>query len=514
MLEEKVEKYFTTPYTSINLEAFLTKDVFNNLKERKYQDIVKFPPMNEFIPKNMEIVEYDAKFQHPAKVEIGSVKTQVWYQADDKYKVPKANICLLFVFNLNAELSNSAYLNIIIDYLDALFEERIGYQGLKAGMEYRFEKFDYFGIQISLYGFSSKILDFLCKIIEFMYKTIQELDETLFKMILENRIKYYEKEFEDAEKQTQNYLKGILIKHSNFPEEIHEWLKTSANFEDFVKFTQNLLKSKLSHNLIYYHGNLTVTDVSNNAITIEKMIHASSIINLEPFELKKSLARIPIKLASGEVLKLYKQQAKNVNNKNGIVIYYVDLAADNVKNRTLSNMLNQLLDSEIFDELRTKQQIGYISNSYSKTYSDLRLGNEIWVTSTKLKVEEILDKIKKFLDNFVEVFMKKFSDKDFEELKQSMISIRAQPYLSIEEISSLNWGEILDQTYVFQRKVEETEILTNLTNKEFIEWVTIHLADQTQHFPILLEPKDPSINADSPVKPKLDYNYYQKDWKF
>jgi len=382
-------------------------------------------------------------------------------------------------------------------------------------------------MEISLYGFSGKILNFLEKMLDFIFQTVTVLERSVYNMVHEDRIKMYEKRFEDPEKQAQSYMKACLVEHVAMPEESFDWLKKHSSFEGFEKFTRGLFKKNMLHRIVLYcHGNLELEQVKEFTEKTSKYIDERLVVDESEIEMvvengppKKKLGKIPYKLEDGKTLKTLKARAKNKDNKSSIVVFYIDLTEDTIKTRILAHLLNQLFDTEFFNELRTKQQIGYIANSYSNVHSNLRLGMEIWVTSSKIESEKIIVKIEEFLNSFLKETLANMPEKEFEELKSSVMSIKMQPYLSMQEVGQINWVEILDQTLVFDRKLKEIEILQEVNFNQFRDWVNGLLSHKKKFFSVQIIPMDDHNVHENliveAVKPAIDKsNYYTKDWKF
>jgi hypothetical protein len=117
-----------------------------------------------------------------------------------------------------------------------------------------------------------------------------------------------------------------------------------------------------------------------------------------------------------------------------------------------------------------KQQIGYIANSYPVVLSSLRIGIEVWVSSSKLNASEITQKIVEFVKWFVQEFLAKYDEREFDDLRQSEISIKTKPFHSIQDAAHDFWAEIKYNTLLQNRRQQEIQYLSQLEFKFFKNW--------------------------------------------
>ncbi|PRP77152.1 hypothetical protein PROFUN_14587, partial [Planoprotostelium fungivorum] len=170
---------------------------------------------------------------------------------------------------------------------------------------------------------------------------------------------------------------------------------------------------------------------------------------------------------------VYSSPIPNPNESNSAVYVYYQIGLENRREDALLDVLNQIFDSTFYDQLRTKEQLGYIVWSGSRSHSNVQ-GFKIEVQSSKFtpkylgeRIEACLQLCKTTLDNLTE--------EEFNKVVSVVVSFKREKTKRLEEETSRMWGEINTHDYLFVRDELEVEELQKLKLEELREFFHHHI---------------------------------------
>lgn len=151
---DKTETWYGTEYS----ENKLTENQLNELRNSGLNESFHLPPVNQFIPNNLDLMKYDtpenlSKFPRLIR---SCPLTRLWYKEDTKFQLPKAYI-KIELRNPIAQFDPVHYnmTNLFIElFRDSVAEEF--YAADLAGLNYRINPNNY-GVVVSFSGFSDKM---------------------------------------------------------------------------------------------------------------------------------------------------------------------------------------------------------------------------------------------------------------------------------------------------------------------------------------------------------------------
>merc|ERR1719492_633323 len=114
-------------------------------------------------------------------------------------------------------------------------------------------------------------------------------------------------------------------------------------------------------------------------------------------------------------LTIIQERSKNKEDKNSASDVYVQIGPDKVlENVVLLDLLVPLLKEKAFDQLRTKETLGYIVSAGGGSYGFVLYARVI-VVGPKHGSTKFLESIMKFLQTFYDEHLMKMEDGSFEE---------------------------------------------------------------------------------------------------
>ena len=135
--------------------------------------------------------------------------------------------------------------------------------------------------------------------------------------------------------------------------------------------------------------------------------------------------------------------------------------------------METLIREPFFDQLRTKEQLGYLVNS--SAYSFLDSYGIIFLIQSPVKDSKYLaERIKLFHNSFVE---KLESYQDFDTQKTALINMLAEPDKRLNQLAYRIIKEINLQTFEFERKNKLINIISKLNLEDIIKFYKKYVLD-------------------------------------
>lgn len=132
------------------------------------------------------------------------------------------------------------------------------------------------------------------------------------------------------------------------------------------------------------------------------------------------------------------------------------------------------MEEPCFDILRTQEQLGYsVFCSCRNTFGVLGFSVTVQTQAGKFSAEHVDGRIDAFLDGYGEI-LRTITEEDFKSQVDSLIELKEHEDLSLADEADRNWIEVIDQTYIFNRKRQEVAILKKLTKEELYLWFSSH----------------------------------------
>lgn len=143
-----------------------------------------------------------------------------------------------------------------------------------------------------------------------------------------------------------------------------------------------------------------------------------------------------------------KRQGTNPEERNGSVLVTLQVAEENLWNRCLTDLVGQVLGQRFFDDLRTKQQLGYIVSASAYGERSCFVGMRMLVQSER-PTDEVVDRVREWLDGAMNFLESGLTAAEFEEYKAALISLHRERPKSLGEEFGRNWSEVASRGFEF-----------------------------------------------------------------
>jgi insulysin len=146
---------------------------------------------------------------------------------------------------------------------------------------------------------------------------------------------------------------------------------------------------------------------------------------------------------------LYERKLKDPANINHCIEYLLHVGNNQDRETRATNMLfASIADEPCFDQLRTKEQLGYVVFS----------GASVHNTSIGFRILIQSEKTPKYLESRIDAFFESFrkqleemSEEQFSKHKTSLINKRSERLKNLSQESSRFWSHILSEAYDFKQ---------------------------------------------------------------
>lgn len=477
--EVKKEKWYGTEYILEDIPGKLMdkmERMYYGSDEKGY-DGLYLPNPNPFIPFNPS-VDRKARSrgvqQGQPTLLINNQHLRLWFKKDDTFFVPKANINILITSPLldpsSVSLTNAVladfYCNLVTDSLT-----EFSYGASLAGYTYSLQPLKSYGgggICVSVSGYSDKVPILLEKVLT----TIRELniDEKQFERVKEEVVRSWRNVgFMEPYRQIHGVMEYLVLERGWTGKDKVVKLEKEISLGDFHAFKEGFLRQQ-THLEWLIHGNIS----STNATFLSQTLSLPFLYPINPFHtfFIPSHHR-PILFPCGS--STYHHLLPDPSNPNNCVSYCLQLPAEtttNPKLRAQAALLALMLEEPAFDQLRTREQLGYIVFSGIKYIAGAAI---LYVMIQSRKACTYLEKrIEEFLQKFGEEVLgdegRKMTEEEFERYKSSLETQLRKRWENMQAETGWYWDRIADGGYGFGRREEEVDALEDITREDMRQY--------------------------------------------
>ncbi|KAG7129377.1 Insulin-degrading enzyme like protein [Verticillium longisporum] len=450
---DRKEKWYGTEYRYEDIPAdFLAeieKAAASGAKDRLPE--LHLPHKNNFIPTILEVEKKEVK--EPAlapRIVRNDLLARTWFKKDDTFWVPKANLVISCRNpNIYSSAENAVKAKLFTDLVrDAL--EEYSYDAELAGLQYSVA-LDGRGMFLDLSGYNDKLAVLLKQVLVTIRDV--EIKDDRFDIIKERLHRGYNNwELQQPFSQVSDYTRDYVVE-----EYLAELPNISA--EDIRQFKKQMLAQMRIE--AYVHGNIYKEDALKLTDMVETILKPR-ILPQTQWPVTRSLILPP---GSNFVYKKTLKDPANVNHCLETVFYVGDKSDWNVRARTL--LLDQIAHEPAFDQLRTKEQLGYVVfsgvRSFSTTYGFR------FIIQSERPCDYLESRIEAFL-NHLSTIIDTMSDTEFEGHKRSLIVKRLEKVKNLDQESSRHWTQIASEYYTFELAQQDAEHIKKLTKANMVEF--------------------------------------------
>lgn len=433
------EHWYGTEYTSEKIPSDFMQEISKAAASGAADRVpnLHLPHRNQFIPTKLEVERKDVKEPSVTpKLIRNDGMARTWYKKDDQFWVPKASLlvsCRSPIIYASAEKAVKA--RLFTDLVrDAL--EEYSYDAELAGLQYHVS-LDSEGLFLEVSGYNDKLPVLLDQVLNTMRDL--EIKEDRFAIIKERLSRAYRNwAFQQPFHQIGEYTHWLTTEHDLTVEEFAAELDPITC--DATRAFHKELLSQM-HMEMVVHGNLYKEDALKLTDMMEKTLKTRPLPKSQ-WRISRSFLFPP---GSNFV---YKKTLGDPANVNHCIEYFLYVGEKHEHLlRPKIQLLDQLLHEPAFDQLRTKEQLGYIVFSGLKS-SATTLGFRFLIQSEKT-AQYLEARIESFLQNYAET-LKNMSDSEFESHKRSLQIKLLEKMKNLDQETNRLWSQISNEYYDFE----------------------------------------------------------------
>ena len=514
---DKKEKWYGTNHTESkpNEKQLAAWNAAMNTLSSTWSKVLKLPKVNTFLPTDFtcrykgkkkpnlldesrqipfllekEITNIPIDTDNEQKLQSRGVvsspngrKLCTWYMADKKWLIPKTNV-LIKMETMQAYASPMCV--VMTDMFANILEEHLielSYYADCAGLHYSIRN-STTGLDLTVYGFHHKLPLLVSKVIEGIKDlSVMSDDKAAGLEEVYNRIKERLLLSYQNVKFSQPYMHCIISATECMEEpkwSVYEKLIALrlSTFTDFRIFTKTFLRALNTE--MFVHGNASIEDAKSLSKNIQ------DILSSLPLPFSESPTRRLVLLGEGTSY-VYRQHAlhNNPDEVNSAVqnVYFLGREATITTNNenelggtrwghigksALLHLLCHMLSEPAFDQLRTKEQLGYIVHTATVKFTDY-IGMRVIVQSNSKGADYLDERIESFLEGYKETLNSISSEDLASNIKAVKESLTEKPK-SLQKETNHFWSEINSGSYLFNRNIKEAKFLETVKLEDLVDF--------------------------------------------
>ncbi|KAI5958477.1 STE23 [Candida margitis] len=457
------EKWYGTEYQVQDIPQALIASINKPTSNNSH---LHFPSPNPFIPTNFDILTKKS-VEHPQIAPYlvnHDNKMNLWYKQDDQFEVPKGTIEIVFHLpGSNVDVASATKSVMFAEMLDDHLNQVTYFAslvGLRVGINCWRD-----GFAIVVTGYNHKLPILLNKVLDEFFNfhpSVDRFGPLKFKLLKEFKNIGYQVPYNQI---GSYHLQVVNEKVYDYDDKIK--VLEGLQFSEVEHFIKNSITSAGVFAEILVHGNFDINNATEIKMSISKHLDSIKPI-MEEYEEYKFHLRNYV-LQPGEVTR-FEVNLKDKNNINSCIEYYLQISPtnDDIKLRVLTDLLATIIREPCFNQLRTKEQLGYVVFSGLKK-GRTSLGFRILVQSERpseyleYRIDEFLSKFGKYVNN-------ELSAENFQKFKQALIDAKLQKIKHLSEETNRLWNAITDGYYDFDARQKHAALLEGISKEEFINF--------------------------------------------
>eukprot|EP00927_Polykrikos_kofoidii_P033683 TRINITY_DN28500_c0_g1_i1.p1 TRINITY_DN28500_c0_g1~~TRINITY_DN28500_c0_g1_i1.p1 ORF type:complete len:1087 (-),score=161.98 TRINITY_DN28500_c0_g1_i1:124-3384(-) len=422
---------------------------------------IRLPKPNPFVPEDLSLVESPPEtsdfIRTPVQVTVDPCIALAFHRQDDRFYQPKTSVG--FRFHCPASTKDTASFLRCQLWCNAVMEElnEFAYDAKSAGLSYRLVTAPTSGMHLIVSGFHDKLPLLLRRVVKTM-KSASSIDPHTFGIVhdrfersLKNRA-LKQRPCDFAARKTYDLLRG-----KSFPVEEQLEALRSMSVTDMDGENQRLLgECQIS---ALFMGNLDSEGAASVAAVLGEELDP-------PREPKELACHAEAALPEGDTV--WHIKGTNPEEKNNCVRLEIQLPST-IENYVSSAMFVRVLSPRFFEDLRTKQQLGYIVQSSLQERESFV--NLTFTIQTEYPTDYVRGRIDAFLDSFIDWTELEFDEENFKRQRTGLVTNLAEAPKSLGEEFVRDWLEVGRDRYDFTRRERKRQAMEGLKLSEFRSFV-------------------------------------------
>lgn len=170
-------------------------------------------------------------------------------------------------------------------------------------------------------------------------------------------------------------------------------------------------------------------------------------------------------------------QSFNPKDENTLTMNYYQIGPLSYRSMALIDLLALIVHEPLFNKLRTNEQLAYdVSINKHILYGIMGYSIKLHSQEAKFSAEYVDERIETFRQE-IPSLIENMSDKDFNEIKASIVKGKLSEDNKLSEEVNRNWSEIDSNYYDFNRLEKDVEALATITKNHVLEFYLNHYGE-------------------------------------
>ncbi|KAL7452764.1 hypothetical protein ACHAWC_004489 [Mediolabrus comicus] len=429
-------EYFVSPLLDSDVKLWETGIGAEEMRS------IHLPEPNRYIPRNLDLCEElpeEARVPRidlpvtPPKLIVNNSTGRLWHKLDERYALPKAYITVLIRTRAadnkptdSDEWEYDTKTSMQSEFLKNIFADSLAidtYDAYLAGLGWSLSKTTA-GFTLTCHGYSDRLSDLALKLLK-EFASPSFMESRHFATAKDKTVRGLSSFFESKRADSLAiYYRNLLINYRGEGVEASLEIARDITLKDVEKHHASIWADNELSLEVLYTGNVSEKQARSFFSDATDVIERTCSLVAQREAIKsdgeKSWVPGPLerRLPAGEDIELH-FESKNPKEENGAVVVTYQSQAEGFKGKSLSSqealersacvrLISKIVREPCFNELRTKQQLGYIVSSfydmgYSTNATPLTTSIDsftIYVLSRKVAPKDVAARIDDFLLNF------------------------------------------------------------------------------------------------------------------
>ncbi|CAK9006197.1 unnamed protein product [Durusdinium trenchii] len=408
----------------------------------------------------------------PARPQRVSPGHWAWHLQDTVLCTPRSELWLKFsVAEGLAEAKEQALLAWLVRVLSDVLNETV-YLAEQASLELRVQEEPY-GLDLRAGGFHQKLPQLLtegCKALRsagdphsrewwqgesFVRRCWNQRDDLL---------RHWRNEYLKPEDHCADLRRALVM-----PEKLLSTAKAAAlqdlGLEELQRFAEAFIPQLQLE--VLYQGNVTREEALTLVDELSDLM-GTGPTDEGPHALHPPTRVLEVPLEGSPIV--WFQDSPDAKDRNVAMEMYWQLGrSDGAEARETAKveLLQDVLAEPFFDQLRTKQQVGYVASCGARWTHRVQ-GFSVWLVSSKFGPVEICQKVESFLESFQQT-LQEMSEEEFQGHVEAMAAAKLEPERSLKSLQQSAWAELQERSHCFDRAWLEALALFDLKKSELVD---------------------------------------------
>jgi len=425
---------------------------------------LRLPQPNPFLPEDLSLRALPAELSSwPLELPQGGAapaSLRHFHRQDDRFKQPKAWLAFRF-HSPAAAMDAASHLRCRV-WCSSVIEElnEYSYDAADAGLSYALYSVPG-GFELAVVGFNDKLALLLRTVVKKM-RTTSSLTASTYRIVCDRLERSLTNQAFKQRPCDQASRKARELRFSlGFPPEDQLAALRAMSTTDLDNEHSRLLSA--CHLEVLSTGNLSTEDAE-----------AAVAIVVEELHLERSLQRLPMRaeamLPPGRTL--WRIDGTDSEEQNNCVRCELQLPL-NLDSAAKVAILVRILSPRFFEEIRTKQQLGYITQmAWAEHEGSLSV---ICIVQTEYAPDLVRSRIDVCLETLFDWIQQDLEEADFLRQRDGLASNLAEAPKNLGEASGRYWAEIAKRRYDFARRDRKLNIVQGTSLSALRDFVCVHV---------------------------------------